>query len=50
MASAGPVGSWAALDDGARGRLLSGLEGADEESLPMTETLKALLTIHGGSR
>ncbi|MDE2511684.1 MAG: ABC transporter ATP-binding protein [Elusimicrobia bacterium] len=51
LGTSGPVGAWAALDDAARGRLLAaGLESADEEALPMTETLKALLTIHGGAR
>jgi ABC-2 type transport system ATP-binding protein len=48
---AGPVGAWAAFDSDARGRLLAGgLEAADEEPLPMAETLKALLAVHGGSR
>ena len=51
LAASGPVGAWAALDAAARGRLVAGgLEGADEEPLPMNETLKALLSIHGGSR
>ncbi|MFI5345853.1 MAG: ABC transporter ATP-binding protein [Elusimicrobiota bacterium] len=51
LASSGPVGAWAALDADARGRLLAaGLEAADEEALPMTETIKALLSVHGGSR
>jgi len=47
----GPVGSWAVFDGAARGRLLAaGLEGAEDESLPMTQTLKALLSLHGGVR
>jgi len=51
LAAEGPVGAWAALDADARGRLLSsGLEGAADEPLPMTETLKALLSLHGGAK
>jgi ABC-2 type transport system ATP-binding protein len=51
LEAAGPVGSWAALDFAARGRLFAaGLEGPAEEPLPMSETLKALLVLHGGSR
>lgn len=47
----GPVGSWAVFDGAARGRLLAaGLEGAEDESLPMAQTLKALLAMHGGVR
>lgn len=51
LEGAAPVGSWAAFDAASRGRLLAaGLESVAEESLPMAETLKALLAVHGGSR
>jgi ABC-2 type transport system ATP-binding protein len=51
LSSDGPVGAWAALDSAARGRLIAGgLEAADDEHLSMAETLKALLTVHGGTR
>jgi ABC-2 type transport system ATP-binding protein len=51
LAGEGPVGAWAALSADAAGRLLSsGLQGCADEPLPISETLKALLSLHGGSR
>lgn len=50
LESEGPVGAWAVLDADARGKLLAaGLEGAAEEPLSPAETLKTLLSVHGGS-
>ena len=51
LESHGPLGAWAVLDSAARGRLLAaGLEAVDDEPLPMNETLKVLLSLHGGAR
>ena len=51
LGSEGPVGSWAVLDGAAYGRLrAAGVEGAEDEALPMAQALKALLSLHGGLR
>jgi ABC-2 type transport system ATP-binding protein len=46
-----PVGAWAVLDEAGVARLrTAGLEAAAAEPLPLEETLKVLLSLHGGSR
>lgn len=47
--SHGPASSWAVLDRDGRDRLLAaGLDSPSEEPLPIAETLKVLLSSHGG--